>query len=150
MTIWIRLKLDQSRLQQQCISGDFTQLLELPQLRTQIGGCFQSAREAAISKIFSKYLGKQTWQSPFEIKLCENPKNSYVLKRALLASLSFGLRVSFILLQGYGKVWIIMRGEGGGGGDGELWRTEITYFFQVACEILIIIAYSTANVFIII
>ena len=41
ITIGIRLKMDPSGLQQKCISGDFTQLLELPLLRTHIGGCFQ-------------------------------------------------------------------------------------------------------------
>ena len=58
MKIGIRLKIDPSGLQQKCISGDSPQLLELPQLRTQIGGCFQSVRKAAVSRISSKYLGK--------------------------------------------------------------------------------------------
>ena len=59
-TIGIRLKLDPSELQQKCISGDFPQLLELPLLRTYIGGCVQSVCDAAVSRIFAKYLGKQT------------------------------------------------------------------------------------------
>ena len=54
-------------------SGDFPQLLELAKLRTHIGGCFQSVREAAVSRIFSKYQGKQMWWSPFKVKQCENP-----------------------------------------------------------------------------
>ena len=49
MPIGIILKIDPSGLQQKCISGDFPQLLELPLLRTHIGGCFQSVREAAAS-----------------------------------------------------------------------------------------------------
>ena len=59
MTIGIRLKIDQGGLQQKCISGDFPRLLELLQLRTYVGGCFQSVREAAIRRIFLKYLEKQ-------------------------------------------------------------------------------------------
>ena len=55
MAIGIRLKIEPSGLQQKCISGDFPQLLELPQLRTHIGGCFQSVREAAASRILPKY-----------------------------------------------------------------------------------------------
>ena len=49
ITIVICLKIDPSGLQQKYISGDFPQLLELPLLRTHIGGCFQSVREAAAS-----------------------------------------------------------------------------------------------------
>ena len=59
MTIGIRF-IDPSELQQKWISGDFSKLLKLPQLRTHIGGCFQSVRGAAVSRIFSKYLEKQT------------------------------------------------------------------------------------------
>ena len=59
MTIGIQLKIDPSEPQQKCISEDFPQLLELAKLRTHIGGCFQSVREAAVSRIFSKYQGKQ-------------------------------------------------------------------------------------------
>ena len=96
ITIGIRLKIDPSGLQQKCISRDFPQLLELPLLRTHIGGCFQNAREAAVSRIFAKYLAKQTWRSPVQVKLCENSKNSYFPKRALHGTLPFNLRVSFI------------------------------------------------------
>ena len=60
MTIGIHLKIDPSELQQKCILGDFPQLLEPPLLRTRIGGCFRSVREAAVCRIFAKYLGKQT------------------------------------------------------------------------------------------
>ena len=49
LTIIIRLKIDPSGLQQKYMSADFPQLLELPLLRTYIGGCFQSVREAAAS-----------------------------------------------------------------------------------------------------
>ena len=77
MAIGIRVKIDPSGLQQKCILGDFPQLLELPLLKTHIGGCFQSVREAAVSRIFTKYLAKQTLQSPFKTKPCENLKNSY-------------------------------------------------------------------------
>ena len=102
ITIGIRLKIDPSGLQQKCISGDFPQFLELSLLRTHIDGCFQSVCEAAVSRIFPKHLGKQTWRSCFKVKLWKNSKNSYFPKRALLrVSLSFGLRVSFIFLQGY-------------------------------------------------
>ena len=80
----------------------------------------KSVREAAVSRIFAKYLAKETWRSPFKVKLCENSKNSFFPKRALRVSLPFVLRVSFIFLQGYGKVSIIM-GE-------KLWRIEIVYF----------------------
>ena len=59
MSMGILLKIDPSRLQQKCISGDFPQLLELPLLRTHIDGCFQSFREAAVRGIFVEYLGKQ-------------------------------------------------------------------------------------------
>ena len=59
MTTGIHLKIDPSGLQEKCISGDFPQLLELPLLRTHIGGCFRSIREAAVCRIFAKYLGKQ-------------------------------------------------------------------------------------------
>ena len=41
-------------------STDFPQLLEMPQVRTHIGGCFQSVCEATVSRILSKYLGKHT------------------------------------------------------------------------------------------
>ena len=123
MTIGIRLKIDPSGLQQKCISGDFPQFLELSLLRTHIDGCYQSVCEAAVSRIFPKHLGKQTWRSCFKVKLCKNSKNSYFPKRALLrVSLSFGLRVSFIFLKVYRKVWIIM-GE-------KLWRIEIAYFLS--------------------
>ena len=60
MTIEIRLKIDPSEFQQKFISGDFPQLLELPLLRTHIGGCFRNVREATVCRIFAKYLGKQT------------------------------------------------------------------------------------------
>ena len=60
ITIGIRLKKDPSGLQQKCISGNFPQLLELPLLRRYIGGCFQSVREATVSRIFAKYLAKKT------------------------------------------------------------------------------------------
>ena len=59
ITIGIFLKLDPSGLQQKCILGDFPQFVELPLLRAHISGCFQSAREAADSRIFTKYLAKQ-------------------------------------------------------------------------------------------
>ena len=59
MPIGIILKIDPSGLQQKCISGDFPQLLELPLLRMHIDGCFQSVREATVSGIFAKYIGKQ-------------------------------------------------------------------------------------------
>ena len=68
------------------------------------------------------YLGKQTWQSPFKVKLWENQKNSYFPKHTLPVSLQFGLRVSLIFLQGYQKVWIIV--------GKNLWRIEITYFLS--------------------
>ena len=57
--IGIRFKIDPRGLQQKCTS-DFPQLLELPLLKTHIGGCFQSVCEAAVSRIFTKYLAKQT------------------------------------------------------------------------------------------
>ena len=60
ITIGIRLKIVPSGLQQKCILGDFPQLLELPLLRTHIGGCFQNIWKAAVSRIFAKYLAKQT------------------------------------------------------------------------------------------
>ena len=77
MTIGIRVKIDPSGLRQKCILGDFPQLLELPLLKTNIGGCFQSVREAALTRTFTKHLAKQTLRSPFKVKLCENLKNSY-------------------------------------------------------------------------
>ena len=86
MTIGIRLKIDLSGLQQNCISGYFPQLLELPLLKIHIGGCFQRVREVAVSRIFAKYPGKQTWRSPFKVKRCENSINSYFQKRALRVS----------------------------------------------------------------
>ena len=64
-----------------------------------IGGCFQSVREAAVCRIFAKYLGKQRWLSPFKVKLCENSKNRYFTKRSLRVSLPFGLRVNFIFFK---------------------------------------------------
>ena len=60
MVIGIRLKTDPRGLQQKCFSGDFPQFLELPLLRTHIGGYFQSVPEAAVCRIFVEYLGKQT------------------------------------------------------------------------------------------
>ena len=119
MTIGIRLKIDPSGLHRRCISGDFPQLLELPLLKTHIGGCFQSVREAAVCRIFANYIGKQTWRSRFKVRLCENSKNSYFPKRPLRVSVPFGLRVIFIFLGGYRKVWIIA--------GGKLWRLEIAY-----------------------
>ena len=112
ITAGILFKIDPSGLQQKCIPGDFPQFVELPLLRTDISCCFQSAREAADSRIFTKYLAKQRWRSLFNTlkrlrKLCENSKNMFFPKRALRVSfwsLSFGLRFSFILLQGYRKV----------------------------------------------
>ena len=68
----------------------------------------------------NKYLPKQKGWSPFKVKLCENTKNSYFPQHALHASLPFVLRVSFIFLQGYRKIWIIMVEK--------LWRIEIVYF----------------------
>ena len=59
IAIGIRLKVDKGGLQQKCITGDFLQLLELPLLRTHIGGCFQSVCEAAVSRTFAKYLGNR-------------------------------------------------------------------------------------------
>ena len=59
MAIGICLKIDPSGLQQKCFSGDFPLLLELRLLKTHISGCFQSAREAAVCRIFIKYLGRQ-------------------------------------------------------------------------------------------
>ena len=62
MAIGIHLKIDRLKiggLQQKCITGDFPQLLELPLLRTHIRGCFHSVREAAVSRIFARYLGNQ-------------------------------------------------------------------------------------------
>ena len=56
MTIGIRLKIVPSRLQQKCISVDFPQFLELPLLRTHIGGCFRRVRKASVCRIFPKYL----------------------------------------------------------------------------------------------
>ena len=102
--------------------GYFLEFLELPQLRTHIGSCFQSVCEAAVTRIFSKYRGKKTWWNPFTVKLYENPKNSNFPECPLRVSLPFGIRVTFIFLQEYRKVWIIM-GE-------KLWRIEITYFFS--------------------
>ena len=61
---------------QKCIKEDFPQLLELPQLRRHIGGCFQSVCKAAVSRIFRKYLGKQTWRNPFKVELWENSRLS--------------------------------------------------------------------------
>ena len=52
ITIGIRLKIHQSGLQQKCISEDFPQILELPLLRTHIGGCFQNVHEAALVEHF--------------------------------------------------------------------------------------------------
>ena len=60
MKIGIRVKIDPSGPQQKCISGDFPHLLELPLLRTHIVDYFQSVCEAAVIRILSKYLGKQT------------------------------------------------------------------------------------------
>ena len=60
MAIGIRWKIDPSGFQQKCISGDFPQLVELPLIKTHIGGCFQSIREAAVRRIFAKYREKQT------------------------------------------------------------------------------------------
>ena len=60
MKIGIRLKIDPIGIQQMCISGDFPQLLELPLLRTHIGGCFQSVCGAVAGRIFAKHLRKQT------------------------------------------------------------------------------------------
>ena len=74
ITIGIRLKIDPSGLEQKCISGNFPQLLDLPLLRTHISGCFQSVCQAAVSRIFTKYLAKQTWRSPFKVKLCQYSK----------------------------------------------------------------------------
>ena len=94
ITVGIFLKLDPCGLQQKCIPGDFPQFVKLPLLRTYISGCFQSAREAADSSLF-------------KVKLCENSKSRFFPKRALRVSfwsLSFGLSVSFIFLQGYRKV----------------------------------------------
>ena len=104
IAIGIRLKIDPSGLQQKCISGDFPQLLELPRLWTHIGVCFQSVCEAVVSRIVTKYLAKQTWCSPFKVKLCKNSKNNYFPKCTLHVSLPFVLRVSFIFPQGYWKV----------------------------------------------
>ena len=86
------------------ISGDFPQLVELPLIKTHIGGCFQSIREAAVRRIFVKYREKQTWRSPFKVNQCENSKNSYFPKRVLRISLPFGLGASFVFVQVYRKV----------------------------------------------
>ena len=62
MAIGIRLKIDRLKiggLKQKCITGGFPQLSELPLLRTHIRGCFQSVPEAAVSRIFAKYLRNQ-------------------------------------------------------------------------------------------
>ena len=99
MTTGIRLKIDSSGLQQKCISGDFLQLLELPLLRTHIDGCFRSIHEAAVCRIFAKYLGKQAWRNHFKVKLCGNSKNCYFPKRALHVSLPFGLRFSLFFFK---------------------------------------------------
>ena len=45
ITIGMCLKIDLSGLQQKCSSGDFPQLLEMPLLRTHIGGYFQSVHK---------------------------------------------------------------------------------------------------------
>ena len=119
MTIRICLKIETSGFQQKCISGDFPQLLELPQLRTHIGGCFQSVREAAIGRIFSKYLGKRTWRNPFKVKLCKNPKR-VIFQIALCVSL-------FHLVEGL----------------------VLFFFKDIKNEILIIITYSTAKTYVI-
>ena len=58
ITIGIRFKIDPSALQQKSISGDFSQLLELPLIRTHIDGCFRSVLEAAVWRIFANYVGK--------------------------------------------------------------------------------------------
>ena len=86
MPIGIILKIDPSGLQQKCISGDFPQLLELPLLKTHIGGCFQSVPEAAVSRVFAKYRAKRTWWSPFKVKLCRNLKK-VIFQNALCVSL---------------------------------------------------------------
>ena len=127
---------------QKCIKEDFPQLLELPQLRRHIGGCFQSVCKAAVSRIFRRYQGKQTWRNPFKVELCENSKKSYFQTSVLRVSLPFGVCVNFIFLQGYWRVWIIV--------GKKLWRIEIVYFCQVACTILIIITCSTAKKYVIV
>ena len=86
MPIGIILKIDPSGLQQKCISGDFPQLLELPLLRMHIDGCFQSVREATVSGIFAKYIGKQIWRSSFKVKLCKNSKK--IVSKTRFACLS--------------------------------------------------------------
>ena len=57
--------------------------------------------EAAVWKIFAKYLGKQMLYSPFKVKLRKNSKNSYSLKRALHVSLPFGPRLTFVFVRGH-------------------------------------------------
>ena len=52
------------------MSGDFPQLLELLLLKANLADCFQSVRDAAVSRIFAKYIVKQTRRSPFKVKLC--------------------------------------------------------------------------------
>ena len=52
---------------------------------THIDGCFKNIREAAITRIFAKYLGKQMWRSHFKVKLCKNSKKSYFPKHALVS-----------------------------------------------------------------
>ena len=86
ITIGIRLKINPRGFQQKCISGDFPQLLELPLLKTHIGGCFQSVPEAAVSRVFAKYRAKRTWWSPFKVKLCRNLKK-VIFQNALCVSL---------------------------------------------------------------
>ena len=60
IAIGIRLKIDLSELQQKCFLGDFPKLIELPLLRTHIGGSFRSFYKAAVCRIFGKYFRKQT------------------------------------------------------------------------------------------
>ena len=59
ITIGIRLKIDPVWASTE-MSGDFPQLLELLLLKTNIADCFQSVRDAAVSRIFAKYIVKQT------------------------------------------------------------------------------------------
>ena len=74
------------------------------QKKYHIDGCSQSAFDADVCRIFTKYLIEKLRRGPFKVKLCENAKNIYFLKHPLRVSLRFGLRVSFIFLQGYRKV----------------------------------------------
>ena len=122
MAIGIHLKIDPKGLQQKQFSRDFPQLLELRLLRAQIDGCFQSVRfRGSCLQNIREVARKTNVMESLWIEAAQNWKNSYFPKLALCVSLLFGLRVSFIFIQGHWKIWISVREK--------LSRIEIAYTF---------------------